>query len=172
MVTGLNNKAEFKALYTEYFSILVNYAYSKTSDWELSREIVQQTFVKLWTRREQTQISSSLKSYLFMMIRNAIIDNFRQQKRFEEIGQFKERQFEESFHQNEEDLVIMRHIIKRVLENMKPKRRQIFEMSKFEGLTYSEIAQYLKISERSVEDNIAKALSELREVLKLYKKDL
>ena len=51
---------------------------------------------------------------------------------------------------------------------MKPRRKLIFELSKFEGLTYTEIAEHLNISERSVEDNIAKALMNIRSELKLY----
>jgi RNA polymerase sigma-70 factor (ECF subfamily) len=171
MIKGLNNKKEFKDLYTEYFSIMVNFAYSKTNDWELSQEIVQNTFVKLWTRRKNTTISTSIKSYLFMMVRNAIIDNFRHNQRFAEIEHVKEEAYVEDQVEKEEKLIMMRHAIKLALENMKEKRRQIFVMSKYEGLTYAEIAEHLNISERSIEDNMAKAISKIREMLKLIYKE-
>lgn len=65
-----------------------------------------------------------------------------------------------------EEILFIRHAIKKGLNEMKPKRRLIFELSKFEGLTYAEIANHLGISERAVEDNMAKALNQLKELLK------
>ena len=73
---------------------------------------------------------------------------------------------EDSTNHNDEDLLILRHAIKLALDQMKPKRKLIFKLSKFENLTYAEIAKHLQISERSVEDNIAKALIIIREELK------
>jgi len=55
---------------------------------------------------------------------------------------------------------------------MKPKRKLIFDLSKFEGLTYSEIAAHFSISERAVEDNIAKALEHIWILLNPIKNDL
>ena len=169
MIPQLESKLAFKKLYTEYFSILVNFAFSKTIDWELSREIVQHTFVKLWMRREQTNITSSIKSYLFMMVKNAIIDHYRRNERFSDTEQIPESGSFDNNDEQEEDLMILRHTIKKVLLTMKPKRKEIFELSKFEGLTYAEIAKHLNISERTVEDNIAKAIIQIREEINLVK---
>ena len=165
MIPQLKSKLAFKNFYTEYFSIMVNFAFSKTKDWELSREIVQNTFVKLWIRRKQTNITSSIKSYLFMMVKNAIIDHYRHNEKFADTEQMPEVGIEDSTNHNDEDLLILRHAIKLALDQMKPKRKLIFKLSKFENLTYAEIAKHLQISERSVEDNIAKALI-IREELK------
>jgi RNA polymerase sigma-70 factor (ECF subfamily) len=157
----------FKKLYLQYFSVLVNFAFSRTSDWELSREIVQNTFAKLWERKHSTEIKTSVKSYLFMMVRNSIIDHFRQTNRFSEISdkmEMMEEKPENGF--SSEEILFIRHAIKKGLNEMKPKRRLIFELSKFEGLTYAEIANHLGISERAVEDNMAKALNQLKELLK------
>lgn len=172
MIPQLRSKADFKNFYTEYFSIMVNFAFSKTKDWELAREIVQHTFVKLWTRREETDIKSSIKSYLFMMVRNAIIDHYRYNERFADTETLPEKATDESDNRQEEDLIIIRHAIKMALSQMKEQRRKIFELSKFEGLTYAEIANYLNVSERTVEDNMAKALVKIREVIEEYNLDL
>lgn len=168
MIPQLKSKLDFKIFYTEYSSIMVNFAFSKTKDWELSREIVQNTFVKLWMRRSQTNITTSIKSYLFMMVKNAIIDHYRRNERFTDAEQIPEVGTDDSNQFHEEDLLIVRHAIKKLLDQMKPRRKLIFELSKFEGLTYTEIAEHLNISERSVEDNIAKALMNIRSELKLY----
>jgi len=107
-----------------------------------------------------------------MMVKNAIIDFYRQNERFTEVDQVPEMATESTFNMDEEEMLILRHTIKRALETMKAKRKMIFELSKFEGLTYAEIAAHLGISERSVEDNIAKAIIQIREMLKLLKNNL
>ncbi len=164
MTKGLENKEGFKTLYKETYGPLVNYAYSKTNDWELSKEIVQNTFVRFWNKRNDINIRTSVKSYLFSMVRNGIIDHYRKEKNIDDFEAI----------QNNKNLVIepdeisiqneykFKYGLKKALSSLKEKRRRIFELSKFEGLTYKEIAQYLNISERTVEDNIAKAFKEIR----------
>ena len=56
-------------------------------------------------------------------------------------------------------------LVKMALDQLPPKRRQIFEMSRFEGLSHKEIAEKLQIPLRTVEDHIYKTLTELRKVL-------
>ncbi len=146
---------------------LVNFCHSKTKDWELSQEIVQNTFVKLWSNRDKISITSSLKNYLYSMVRNGIVDHYRKLDKIvdvdtdticnipEECGTEKiDFDFELAYH------------IKKCLETMKDKRREIFELSRYEGLTYKEIADYLNVSERTVEDNISKAFMHIRDYLK------
>lgn len=64
------------------------------------------------------------------------------------------------------DPYIIRNAVEKSLKNLKPKAREIFELHKFEGLTYEEIAEYMKISKRSVEDNMSKIMMFLKEELK------
>jgi len=60
---------------------------------------------------------------------------------------------------------LIREEILKSMDKLKPKMRKIFSLSKIEGLTYNEIAAYLNISKRAVEDNVAKALRLLKEDL-------
>lgn len=164
MTKGLENKKSFKKLYNDLYGPLVNYAYSKTKDWELSKEIVQNTFVRFWNRREDINIRTSVKSYLFSMVRNGIIDNYRQDKKTVDLEDVKRSN---TLYVEQEEVVIqddyiLKYNLKKAISNLKEKRRRIFELSKFEGLTYKEISQYLNISERTVEDNIAKSFKEIR----------
>jgi RNA polymerase sigma-70 factor (ECF subfamily) len=75
---------------------------------------------------------------------------------------FREIEDENQDHKEEETLELRYHL-KKAINSMKEKRRVIFNLNKTEGMTYQEIAEYLNISERAVEDNIAKALIEIRE---------
>ena len=158
---------EFNELYRTYYGMLVNFAYSGCRDWELSREVVQHCFVRLWERKDELEINRSIRSYLFTMVKNALIDHYKRQEKLTNLSEWNEDTEARSVLSfDEEDILAIRYAIKKALNGMKEKRRSIFEMSRFEGLTYSEIASYLGISERAVEDNMAKALEEIRKVIK------
>ncbi|MEL6123360.1 MAG: sigma factor-like helix-turn-helix DNA-binding protein, partial [Bacteroidota bacterium] len=64
------------------------------------------------------------------------------------------------------DPYLLREEILKAVDTLKPKMKKIFSLSKFEGLTYSEIASFMNISKRAVEDNVARSLFLLREELK------
>jgi RNA polymerase sigma-70 factor (ECF subfamily) len=165
MTETIINTNNFKDLYNRHFGVLVNFAYSKTKDLELSREIVQNTFVKLWNSRADIEIRSSVESYLFSMVRNGIIDHFRKNEKIVEMKDFSGlNTIENDAHKNsEEEIIELRYNLKKAINSLKEKRRVIFNLNKAEGLTYQEIAEYLKISERVVEDNISKAMKEIRQ---------
>lgn len=158
------NTDNFEDLYSKNYGVLVNFAFSKTKDLELSREIVQNTFVKLWNSRADIEIRSSIESYLFTMVRNGIIDNVRKNEKIVDIRDFqslREIEYETSVNEEEESWELRYHL-KKAINNLKEKRRIIFNLNKTEGLTYQEISEHLNISERVIEDNIAKALKEIR----------
>lgn len=165
MTVSLKNRDEFKKLYLDTYGVMINFAYSKTEDWELSKEIVQKTYVKFWNNRENIIIRSSVKSYLFSMVRNNIIDHFRKVDRITDLESIDKSELLEIEHSNHNDekLIELKYNLKLAIGQLKEKRRKIFELSKYEGLTYKEISDYLKISERAVEDNISKAFMQIRE---------
>ena len=164
MAETLINTNNFKDLYDQNYGVLVNFAYSKTRDIELSREIVQNTFVKLWNGRDYIDIKSSIQSYLFSMVRNGIIDHFRKNEKIVEVKDISgiKNIVDDHHDQKEEEVIELRYNLKKAINTLKEKRRVIFNLNKVEGMTYAEIAEYLNISERVVEDNISKAMKELK----------
>ncbi len=155
----------FESLFKTYFGPLANYVNKHIGDWEGSREIVQGCFLKIWENRERIEISTSVQSYLYSAVRNRMIDHIRTNGKSTSLTE--EIEIEEE--KNEEDPLrnyLIRQEILKALDKMKPKMKQIFTLSKLEGLTYGEIASYLNISKRAVEDNVAKALILLKDELK------
>ena len=97
-----------------------------------------------------------------------MIDHIRKDKTYRDYTGNEELVIHKLYQEKADELkpfIIRKHILK-AMEKLKPKNRKIFELHKLEGLTYKEIATHLDISERSVEDNIARALRLLREELK------
>ncbi len=130
--------------------------------------LIQEVFTKLWINREQLDPDKSLNAFLYTLARNEMFGHLRKllvrRKYLEELnfelyeqGNSTERQFE----YNE-----LRREISRLIDELPEKRREIFELSRNEGLSYKQIAQQLGISENTVDTQIRKALAFLKEQLK------
>jgi RNA polymerase sigma-70 factor (ECF subfamily) len=121
--------------------------------------------MKVWEKKDRIEISTSVKAYLYSAVKNKMIDYIRANNKQEAaVEGLSYNELDES--EAELDTMIVRQEIMKSLDRLKPKMKKIFSLSKIEGLTYGEIATYLNISKRSVEDNVAKALMILREDLK------
>jgi len=155
---------EFKEVFDEYFNPLVNFANKYLNNWEDSRSVVQDTFMKFWERRERIKINTSLKSFLFKSTKNNIIDFVRKVKTDREMKEGVLNIMEQSTSQGKhfDDDSILRNELIKAIERLKPKNKEIFKLHRLEGLTYQEIADHLGISKRTVEDNMARALLKLR----------
>ncbi len=162
------NIKEFELAFKEYYNPLVNFVNKYLHNFENSREVVQMTFVKVWESRINLDIKISIKSYLYQSVKNTMIDFLRKNKNvFGAVDLDNSAAFNLPDDKPEHlDPYIVKQAVEVVLEKLKPKAREIFSLHKFEGLTYEEIADYLNISKRSVEDNIAKILKRLKDELK------
>ena len=168
MAIDVLDRDSFRKLFEENYNLLCNYINTHARDWELSEEIAQKTFVKLWEKRKEITFSTSARSYLFQSARNTLIDHYRShksasahaEKYADDLGGSDEMVFDDD-HQ-----ILITQRIAWAVDQLKPKTREIFLLNKQEGLTYDEIADYLEISKRTVEYNMKIALLQLKELLK------
>lgn len=167
MVTVALDQDSFRKLFEENYNLLCNYINTYAKDWDLSQEIVQKTFVKLWERREDINFNTSSKSYLFQSARNTLIDYYRSHKSAAIHAEKYSDGVDEAEEMPVEDdqAAVITQRIAWAVDQLKPKTREIFLLNKQEGLTYDEIAEYLKISKRTVEYNMKIALLQLKELL-------
>ena len=155
-------------MFEDHYDLICNYLNAQTRNWDLSQEVAQKTFVKLWEKRKDIAFTSSPKSYLFQAARNTLIDYYRSQKSASTNAEQYSDQIEKATEMSVEDdggLAVTQKIAWAV-DQLKPKTREIFLLNKQEGLTYDEIADYLNISKRTVEYNMKNALIQLKELLK------
>lgn len=167
MSRPFENINDFEITFREYYNPLVNFVNKYLSNFENSKEVVQSTFVKIWENKDKIEVHSSLKSYLYQVTKNSMIDFIRKNKNHLNSVEFDTNLFD-VYDDNGKSLdpYIVRQAIEYCLKNKKEKSREIFMMNKYQGLTYEEIADYLNISKRSVEDNISKILVYLKSELK------
>jgi len=169
LVTPFKERTAFREIYEKYYNPLVNFIYSRyVKDYEICRDIVQATFGKVWEKRETICITTSVKSYLFQASKNRALDHIRANadKSLELQDDFREYDLvEEQVDRDAQSFLIREQIIEG-LQDMKPKMKKIFELNKFSGFSYEEIANDMEISKRTVESNMSKAFAILRERLK------
>jgi RNA polymerase sigma-70 factor, ECF subfamily len=158
----------FKYFFDRYYDDLCNFVHVYLHDQALSEEIVQDIFVYFWENKEKLQINTSVKSFLFSASKfksmNLLRDTKTQKRIVEKIGKTEPLNTSE-----EEDSYIDTNEFKKILDaavdQLAPKCREIFLLSKFEDLSNREIAEKLGISVKTVENQMTIALKKLREYL-------
>ncbi|MEN8204259.1 MAG: RNA polymerase sigma-70 factor [Bacteroidota bacterium] len=163
---GKLDHSYFEELFRTYFTPLMLFARKTLVDEDDAREVVHKVFIALWEKREAVDLSTSLKSYLFTSVHNRSLNVLRDRKKFsdEELpdvaGDWDVSAQIESMELEEK--------IRDAIQSLPEKCRRIFELNRFDGLKYSEIAQELDISVKTVENQMSKALKILREKLIHY----
>lgn len=160
------DQGSFEELFREYFPPLMAFARKILVDEDDAREVVHQVFVTIWEKRQEIDLSQSLKSYLFTSVHNRSLNVIRDRKKFSSVevpdvaGEWDVSSVIESMELEEK--------IMEVIGSLPEKCREVFELNRFEGLKYSEIADKLEISVKTVENQMSKALKILREKLMKY----
>ena len=166
IINGLDKPA-FEQLFRSFFPGLVLFAQKYVPDQDTAKEVVHNVFLNLWEKREQMDTSSSLKSYLFTSVHNRCLNHIRDQKKFNS-EEFRFEQLESSEFADGTDHLEEQELEQRIydaLQSLPEKCREVFTMSRFDGLKYKEIAEKLGISVKTVETQMSKALKILREKL-------
>lgn len=164
------DQTAFELLFHFYYPGLVMYSTQFTADRMEAEEIVQDFFVKLWQRHPQITLTESLKSYFFSSIKNGSL-NFLKHKKVEEKYIRKMTELASQHLAYIPDLYVdseLQEKVKNAIDLLPEKCREIFIMSRIQGLKNEEIATNLNISKRTVETQISKALKVLRVELKDY----
>ncbi len=157
-------RAEFEQVFDAYYESVRNYLYYKCSDAELSEDIAQDAFVKLWENRESID-KTSLKAYVYTIAGNLLINQLkRNQLKFK----FLNLQQEQLDRQSPDYIIEMEEFdlkLQAALAKIPEGAREVFLMNRIDELKYHEIAERLGLSVKAVEKRMSKALAVLREAL-------
>ncbi len=158
---------QFESLFRSSYVSLVRYARTLVKDQDAAEEIVQDLYYRLWKNREKIEIESSLNGYLYRAVHNLCLHFIDHNRVVEKYAREMALHTEES-PESPSDIVNYRELqakIAKILERLPEKCGKIFCMSRFEGLKYSEIAERLSVSVKTVEANMGRALKEFRKAL-------
>lgn len=163
-----DDKEAFKKLFTNFFAPLCVFAQRYVENRTTSEDIVQDVFFNIWKNRKNLDIRTSTRNFLITSVKNSCIDSLR---RKEVESRYMTVQADKMNEADTEDLYAISELeeaINKALEKLPDKIRLVFEMSRFQELTYAEIAQQQDISVKTVEAYMTKALKQLRVELKDY----
>ncbi|MEP1033815.1 RNA polymerase sigma-70 factor [Ekhidna sp.] len=165
-VTHPFNKNDLKRLYEEYFESLRGFLYYKCGDIDVANDLVQETFIKVWNRRDDIQVET-VKSLLYTIANNLLMNHFNHEKVVREHQksanvelssnstspqfQMEEAEFEKKLND--------------VIESLPADCREVFLMNRIDKLKYAEIAERLGLSVKAIEKRMSKTLGIIRESL-------
>jgi RNA polymerase sigma-70 factor (ECF subfamily) len=168
----LFDDVSFEEFFKKHFLSLCAYCQFKFGlDLQMAKEVVHTGFIKLWDARQHLAAGVSPKSYLYKIITNNVLDILKHQKVRQQYVQFILQSVPEASDAESFDQVDVKQLqadIDAAIAGLPEQMRRIFEMSRFEGLKYAQIAEQLSISVKTVETQISRALLKLREKLAAY----
>lgn len=166
-IKGGNGEA-FEFLFNNYYPRLRGYAVRFVTDEEAVRDIIQESFLKFWEKRDLME-AVSISSLLFAMVRNACLNYLKhlqlvEQHRLEYLSEVagREELYHWDFNLSPEYTLLYKELQQQVdfvMNDLPPRCREVFEMSRFKRMKNQEIADALQISTTAVEKHIARALA-------------
>jgi RNA polymerase sigma-70 factor (family 1) len=164
------NEYEFELLFKEHFKPLCFLAQRYVKDLDMAREIVQESFMALWTKRDSIDVSKPVKPYLSTSVHNKCLNYLRDSKKFDKDLLIAENLMTETDGEFTDVLVVkdISNKIDEAIAGLPEKCREIFMLNRYEQLKYHEIAQKLDISQKTVEAQMSKALQHMRVNLAEY----
>jgi RNA polymerase sigma-70 factor (ECF subfamily) len=168
----LGNKNAFDSLFIKYYKPLYRYALNYCNNSIIAEESIQKTFIKIWQNNTNFFSDDNVGKILFVCIKNSIIDEIRKE---DTRKKYESSEIDNSIYHNTElndSKNQTKAILESAIDKLPKKAKEIFRLAKQEGLSIKEIAEYLKISNKTVENQLTIAYKKLRLHLEPYKNQL
>ncbi|RHJ93650.1 RNA polymerase sigma-70 factor [Bacteroides sp. AM07-16] len=161
------NKLAFSQLFRLYYPKIFSFIFQFLKDKQLTEEITQDVFMRLWINRENLNLDLSFDSYMFTIAKNIVLNYFKKKEVEQRYIDHTIQVFNTAHTEVEEyfyfkDLLA---IIEGAVNDMPSQQQKVFRLSREEGLMNAEIAKKLGISKRTVEKHISSSLKFLRKVI-------
>jgi RNA polymerase sigma-70 factor (ECF subfamily) len=138
-----------------------------TNDAHAAKDIVQNVFLRFWNKKDTLIIKTTPDAYLYKAVINETLNYLDTKKRLPFVQNEKEAFLVNSGQTSEEEIhyIELEQKVNSLLAKLPPQCRKVFMLSRFENMSYKEIAQFLDISENTVDNHIKKALLLFRKSL-------
>jgi RNA polymerase sigma-70 factor (ECF subfamily) len=157
----------FERLFHEYYSGLFRFVWHYVKSSESAKEIVQDVFARIWERREEFNPHRSPKAYIFTMAKNLALDHLRHERVVHEWAEDPAVLFPRESQSLEDQInqKLLLEDLQKAISHLPERCRMAFILSRYDGLSYSEIAQIMGVSVKTVDTQISRALRVLRKYL-------
>lgn len=161
----------FEVLYSRHWESCYTTCYWHLLEQEGAKDLVQELFVDLWDKRKQINIQETVEGYLKIAVRNRIYNYIRslniKKRHYDTIGQeTRESGFSTEELNSEREL---RQLYQQEIGKLPPKMKEIFTLNKEKGLSITQIAAQLSLSEQTIKNQIGNALKKIRTGLEYYR---
>lgn len=166
----IGNEAVLETVFRQYYALLCQYARPILGDADEAEEVVQNVFLTIWERRESLLITTSLRAYLYRAVHNRCLNRLHQQSVQAGHRQQAATELYADVSSPTQSLLAdeLSTRLHRAIGRLPEQCRRAFELSRFDELSYKEIADRLGIATKTVENQIGKALRILRTELSDY----
>jgi len=157
----------FDVIYHNYSKKMFHFALGLVKDEDISKDLVQEVFVNLWEKRGQVDLNLNFDNYIFTIAYNSIRKYFRKKSIETKVIDHLVKNSPEII-ESVDGTVIYNELLglaSKTIENLPPKRKIVYKLSRQDGMKIKEIASKLNISTRTAENHLVKALKHLKEEL-------
>jgi len=163
------NEVAFRRLYDRYKNQAYSFALGITRSVPFAKEIVQESFIKVWLHRETLQNIQQFESWFFVICRNLCYDALRKLAMDYKIRLTYEKESE--YHVVTADKIVIdrenRELIHAAISQLPEQQRRVYMLSREAGLTYEEIAVKLNISRNTVKEHLRRAVAAIKTYLEM-----
>lgn len=160
----------FTELYWAYSEKLYSNIFKMVKDQQVTEEILQDIFTRIWQKRETLEFSQGLAPYLYRMAQNKVIDFYRKLKRDRKLMQ-KFTSSATAYYEPQTETVEYHEsvrLLEHALASLPPQQRKVYRLCKIDGFSYKEAAQQLDISIYTVKEYLSTATKAVRAFLSDY----
>ena len=162
----VGDEAAYDTIFRTWYPALVRVAGAILKDSDVAEEVVQDVMVELWRRRHVLDADVTLRAYLLRAVKNRSLNHLRHLKVRRDTTGDVEALYDEPVAADQPVVAQeLSEAVQKALAELPPRCREVFDLSRVHGLKYSEIAESLGISQKTVEAQMGKALRVLRERL-------
>jgi RNA polymerase sigma-70 factor, ECF subfamily len=166
-----DNENAFELLYKRLFPRLKDFANRIVRDEDIAKDIVQDVFIKLWEKKKEIKLIN-IEAFIFKVLRNQCISHIKNLKIVENVKinlsdlQYAEELYRIDFIKNEPYLLVEKELqleVEKVMKSLPDQCKNVFHLSRIEGLKNREIAERLGINIKNVERHITRALTSFKD---------
>ena len=162
------SEAAFTKIFYHYTPQIYHFILGKTKSEEITEEILQEVFIKVWNKREKFEEVTNFEDYLFTIAANNTYNFLRRMVNDEKLKKKVWESIQNFSNITEEtlDLKESRALIDKAVDKLSPQKKKIFILSREQGLSHAEIAEQLNISPSTVNNQLTEALRFIKEYIK------
>lgn len=159
-----SQKHAFDQLFERYSQPLYRFSLSLLKKHEDAEEVVQEVFFRIWKTRRTIDESRSFSSYLFSIAHNVAVDQFRKKAKEQKYEEFVIKQAQVNYLDPTDEMEFneLKSTVDDVVAELPERRKQIYRLSRVEGLSHKEIASTMNIQAKTVENQLNLALKHIR----------